>query len=512
MFKKFHDFSFSLRNINTPLLLFSLVYYIILIFLSDRFNVWEDELYSLNTTSSSFSYALHQSIYFEGQPPVWFLLLTLWRTVSDSILWARLFSMFLIILSQISLYHFARKVSDKKIATIISVLFLLHPWVIFSILEIRLYALVILLSLLIIILFHNTYYNAKTTARKRIFYILAATSGLFTQYFIGFLLVGNALVLIFRKQKREFLIYVLDMLLPLGLVFLYIPHIMLSMDIHTTALPMEQRTFTEFFLEATRLLIQKTYDYILPFSFKVSSFWYWAFRGIVLILLLISFNYTGMKKKLHDLFPFILMSLVIYAFFYMLLYIFSDIYVGNKYTLVLFVTLFLSMLFIFKIFKPGFLYFWLILHAVIYLNQDYNRYHKLYKIRDYRSLATYLEENEKRGEPVFIYRNIGVENLEIYYEGVNKIFPIPEPITYDIFGPEQWKIKEKHLEKLQEQLNNYQLFYIIIDNRINLAGFVESYNLLMGFLFNRYTLIEETAIKEEILVYKFSNDNNQINK
>ena len=171
MKRKLPDISLLKKDYNIPLLLISIVYYILIILLSANLNIWEDEMYSLNTTSKGLSYAFHQSIYFELQPPGYFLLLTIWRTLSDSILWARLFSVVIIIISQIIIYKFAKDVSDRRIATVISVLFILNPATVFTILEIRTFALVLFLSLLIAVNFYKTYYQDNTTLYGRIFMV-----------------------------------------------------------------------------------------------------------------------------------------------------------------------------------------------------------------------------------------------------------------------------------------------------------------------------------------------------
>ena len=61
-------------------------------------NIWTDEAYTLNTTGKNLSYALVQAINFESQAPLYFILLNIWRSVNDSIFWARLFSIICVVL------------------------------------------------------------------------------------------------------------------------------------------------------------------------------------------------------------------------------------------------------------------------------------------------------------------------------------------------------------------------------------------------------------------------------
>ncbi|HEV7180287.1 MAG TPA: hypothetical protein VGN11_10450, partial [Candidatus Baltobacteraceae bacterium] len=55
-------------------------------------NIWQDEAYTLQTTSRGIVYAFHQAVAFEQSAPLYFLALTLWRHINDSVFFLRLFS------------------------------------------------------------------------------------------------------------------------------------------------------------------------------------------------------------------------------------------------------------------------------------------------------------------------------------------------------------------------------------------------------------------------------------
>jgi hypothetical protein len=76
--------------------LFIVVYFITLLYLCNRQYIWEDEAYSLNTTSHNLFEVVKFSYNFEGQPPFYFLLLAVWRKINSSIFFARLLSVILI--------------------------------------------------------------------------------------------------------------------------------------------------------------------------------------------------------------------------------------------------------------------------------------------------------------------------------------------------------------------------------------------------------------------------------
>lgn len=56
-------------------------------------NLWVDEAYSLHTSHQPLGQVIVQAMRFEQQPPLYFAVLALWRWISPSVTWARLFSL-----------------------------------------------------------------------------------------------------------------------------------------------------------------------------------------------------------------------------------------------------------------------------------------------------------------------------------------------------------------------------------------------------------------------------------
>jgi uncharacterized membrane protein len=497
-------------KINLPLVIFSLVYYGLVIFLAAYINIWEDELYSLNTTSGTLKYAFHQSVHFEVQPPVYFLLLTLWRVISHSVIWARLFSVVIILLSQLLFYRFTSQLTNRKVATAGTILFLLNPVTIFAVLEIRTFSLVILFSVAILLAFYNSYFKNNLTAGKRLFFILLAISGLFTQYFVGFLLFANAVALLPGRKWRTFLIYVLDMVIPLCLVILFVSNIFQHIDVSTAAVPEYQRSTGDLIAEIKEILIRRPFSYILPFNFILPRFWYWIFKAAIIVSIIISVNYTEIKKRLSDLFPYIIISLIIIVFFILVDYIFGKYSTEYKYTILLFVPLFIAFLFLFRIIRQNLLVVWTIAIAIIYISENVRFYQGVYKVNDFRALAKYLEANQKDGEPVFVFRNISAENLTIYYKGINDVIPVPKPFSYDSdFSPEQWNITPADIDNLSDKMLTHNNFYIIFDNSA-LRGAGESKKILMDFLTGRFSMVEDKHFRGLIELCKFANNKESV--
>jgi hypothetical protein len=487
---------------NKWLLLFSVIYYIIIVLLSSYLNVWEDELYTINTSSKSLSYALHQSFYFESQPPVYFLLLTIWRFVSDSILWARLFSMFSIILSQILLFWFISKLADRKIAIFSSILFLLNPFIIFTILEMRLFAFLVLLTLISTICFYYTYYSSSLSLRRRTIFIAIAVLGTFTQYYFCFVLVSFAIILLIGKKWKPFLVYILEMLIPVCLLLLVIPEILDAGDLMVSSVPVVQNTFINQVLEALKVLFNRIMVYVLPLDFSTARIW--ILRIFFFLLLAGTIDLRNLKNSIRILSPFIIITFVLLLFFFFVHLIFGVHYCAYKYTTVLFVPIFILMVFILRSVRNKYLIYWFLLLVMFYTIADYKGNRYLYKAKDFRALSTYIQKIEQTDEPIYIFRNISADNLSLYYNGINKIIPVPEAFSYSKeFSPEQWKIDERYLNELDKKLINCPGFFVVVDNS-PLNGVNESKTMLLEFLGKTFTLKEEKSFKGNIILYKSS--------
>jgi len=317
---------------------FSISYYGVIFYLAYNLNVWIDEVVALNTSSGTLSYAIQQSFNYELQPPVYFILLTIWRIISLSIIWSRLLSVVFIIIAQIYLYKFSLKVVGYKIATIISMLFLLNPYTLFAILEIRVYALVLMISILIIITFYNSYYSAKYKAGSRILYITLAILGLFTQYYVGFLLFANAAVLLTEKKYKALYSYILDMSIPLIVLLFFVGDIIHSADLHQMAYP-EKSHSTQIIFQEFKIFILQTFYNIIPLEINVPRTLVLIIRGVFIVYLGFSINYAVLRKDFRDCLPFIVISSICYAFFILLLLSFGETSVQFRYQMVLFTPL-----------------------------------------------------------------------------------------------------------------------------------------------------------------------------
>ena len=164
---------------------FIIVYSISLIFLSFKLNISIDEAYSLHTTSNNLSTVIKQAYDFEGQSPFYFLLLAIWRHINSGIFFARLLSLVFIGFSGYFFLRLVRLVSGRESSRWMLVIFLLNPFTVWAGLEIRLYALAIFLSIILIYYFFRFYIENKN--KHLYLFLIISLIGLYTQYFFIFL-------------------------------------------------------------------------------------------------------------------------------------------------------------------------------------------------------------------------------------------------------------------------------------------------------------------------------------
>ena len=183
-------------------------------------NIWADEASTLYTTENGFLSAFRNALADEKQAPLYFWILSLWREISSSIFFARTFSILCSLIAIKVFFDLANRLFTRKAAIFVSAVFALHPFLIWASLEIRVYSLTILLSVLLIKYFEQGFKDdGEGSKRSRIIYLVLAVIGLYTSYYIGFLLVGCFAALLVTRKWSAAKSYFLSMIAA-GILFL----------------------------------------------------------------------------------------------------------------------------------------------------------------------------------------------------------------------------------------------------------------------------------------------------
>lgn len=403
--------------------LFLAAYFLLLIYLANKMYIWEDESYSLHTSSHSLSEVIKLSNNFEGQPPFYFALLAIWRLVDSSIFFARLLSVIFIFIAAYFFKLLTKFVVPKAETRWLVVLFLLNPFVVWAALEIRLYALVILLSTISIYYFLRYYLENK----NKYLYILLIISliGLYTQYFVAFLITSFALSILMFKGRKEFFKFCLYFI---PVVLLFLPNLLFF----SSQLSMAENHVSSFSAwNGISRIIKTPQDFILGLNtVPVNRAIRWVIKVIFLIIFLISFS-KYFKENRNNLTKRILYSTlfsiaIIFILFFIAVPSFSLIY-QDKY-LIIVLPLLLFLFFIFN-WLPGKNIFFIIL-SLYYIFLIVVTYRYPMKSYDFKKVSSYLKSIETKKEPILFYGKTILPPFEYYYTGQNKLYGLPA-ISYD---------------------------------------------------------------------------------
>lgn len=164
-------------------------------------NIWEDEAYSLVTTSRGVHSAIGLALREELQPPLYFAALALWRrAVGESIFAARLLSVVLAVLTICITAGLSRRYLPGRHPGWLASAVAFNPFLVWAALEIRVYAAAVLLSGLLLRFYHDGFAAVEPRRRARVWFAVTAVAALYTQYYLGFLLAALAVPLLVRRN------------------------------------------------------------------------------------------------------------------------------------------------------------------------------------------------------------------------------------------------------------------------------------------------------------------------
>jgi hypothetical protein len=117
------------------------------------------------------------------------------------------------------------------------------------------------------------------------------------------------------------------------------------------------------------------------------------------------------------------------------------------------------------------------------------------KTYDYKGLVQFIDEMNKEGAPVFVYRRALALSFNIYNNKNLQVVQVPYPIDFKQYQPIGIKDKQELLTLIDEKLDKNESFYVISDDSVNYEYGVdlkrktfnealsENFNLLMDTVF-----------------------------
>ncbi|MBK9213992.1 MAG: glycosyltransferase family 39 protein [Chloracidobacterium sp.] len=175
----------------TGAFLLILLHLLIALPLAFSLNIWAEEASTLFSTQHGLLSAIRHAAIDERQPPLYFWVMSLWRSIDGSIFFARLFS---IICSIVAIRVFAgtaRRVFTREATLLATAFFALHPVLVWASTEIRSYSLVVLLSVISVRLFLDIFLESNGRRNARWLWLaFTAVVAAYTSYHLLYLFAG----------------------------------------------------------------------------------------------------------------------------------------------------------------------------------------------------------------------------------------------------------------------------------------------------------------------------------
>ncbi len=414
------------------------VFAISMLVLGSSLNLWIDELYTLHSTASGPLDSFKAAITFEQQPPLYFMALSAWRSISMSDVFARCFSIACAVATLGILYRFARLHFSSFRPAIFLALVAMNPFFIWTALEIRTYAPILTETAIIATSFYDGFFMARLNRRAIYVFALTSVAGLYTQYYMGFIVVGCALsVLILKRDRIASLVIAIAPFLvaciPAGAVALWQAHQIDHASVREVA--------------NVKGLIATVQTFLFPRDWAEREFDVGAMPKIAYTIFVASCAIRPIQelkrfKPSLEARAFIVIATTITVLFLALVLLHTEIYFP-RHVAALYVPLVLAAFaFIAPICRRSPSYKWslisgYVLLAVISLIFVYR---PLAKHGDWQRVGKYLEQHTAAGDVVDVFDAEMAIAVGHYYRGPAAVEPIPVAPFFDHWDIGPYKI------------------------------------------------------------------------
>jgi hypothetical protein len=399
-----------------------------LLWLSAHLNMWIDEAYTLHTTSGGLAYALRQSLFWELQPPLYFLVLTLLRSISVSIFLARFFSIACTAAMLWVAAGISRRLFPAQHPAWLVAALAINPFVVDVAVEIRVYAMVMLLSALLFYLFLAGYVD-NGSRWQRIAFVAVALIALYTQYYLGFLLPAFAVALVALRRWPALRAYALGMVV-VGAAALPILFVIKHQIAANSANFAVKASAAAGILHVSKILGAAVLSVDM---FPSVSRWVIALSCLLATVVIVAAWRTREDERSDTLLiPFIVVAVA--GALLAVVVTLADQPLTLRYSAGLLLPALLCVYAAFAFTRPRLrtvlLAVWIALIGTTCGLTLATEYQHMAKIGDWMRVAAYVQAHEQPGQPIVIFEPQAALTLAAYYRGPNEIIPLPRAMNF----------------------------------------------------------------------------------
>lgn len=426
-------------------------------------NLQADEGSSLITTSHGLAESIRQALSFEQQPPLYFAALHMWRSLfGDSVFAARLLSVICaagVVVATVAISRrYLPRVHSPRLAAVIA----LHPFIVWSAVEIRPYAAILLLAALLLITFHDGFvagadrvdrHTELVRCRSRVWCLVLGVAALYTHYYSGFLLVAAATALVACRRWYSLKVYLATMCVA-GLCLIPLVPAVFSQVAERTSVA---GSFAGVW-ESARHVYWHAVHLLLPLAVNASDLqmelcgrvW-----GYVIIALSVgcAWRFRRLFVWKHNDVLFWNDNVVLSSMSVVLLLCFAAITLAigpdkvlPRHTVVLLIPVVLASFALTAALTGNRgVGWWSCVMMCFSVSALLTTYQSLSKPGDWKAVASHIQRLEKGNEPVLIFWPWVEPAFRVHYEGVNRIVAVPTAETFHTFDVRDYAIKSPEM-------------------------------------------------------------------
>ena len=455
-------------------------------------NIWIDEAYTLQSTGGGLVHAVRRALDFELQPPLYFVLLKLWRSLDDSIFFARLFSIFCTTSTVVLAEKLARRYLPSVSPVLVAMVVAFNPLTVYAAVEARYYALALLLSALLLLFFHDGYMATQPSTAARRWYTASAVAVLYTYYFLGFLLAAGGAALFLMRRSEALRKYILDMVVT---ALLFAPLAVTTWR-QMGSVGANGVTETKTLAEGVTLVWQTAWRQLLPVNQDnpLAVVRGWVSRLAVPLLLLGALAHRRRPTSVV-LVPLILAATVSLSLVGIAMRLGSD-FVKPQHTTILYLPVLLAALALLQ-YVVGVRAASLAAVVSLFFAGTYvlETYAPLAKQGDWIRVSRYIERREADLEPILVFRGEYVLDFGYHYAGKNRLIPLPRPMPADRYDLKSQVLRDESeiLRAIEGKLGAARRFWLVTSHTQVFRGIDVHPEIMEGFAVGRCVVLRDES-------------------
>lgn len=422
-----------------PVALLAGASFVFIVPLAYSLNIWQDEAYTLHTTAHGVAFAFSQALAFEQNAPLYFVLLALWRHLGESVFFLRLFSVLCAAGTLALIPGIARRYLPHVDAGLVTIAVAWNPFFFWTALEMRAYAMIVFVSALLLVAFYDAFLAREPKRYAVVLYGVCAAAGLYTQYYLGFLVLAQFFVLcLYRRSSLTAFLLSADLAaLTLAPLLTIIPQ-----QVQNFGAPFAAPSWGQSFGVLAGIIAH----YVLPLPIAHATAVYAILFGALIVALRVSllskrplFTAAG-EGILPEM---TIAAVLVFAFVTHA----GHVIVLSRHGASLYVPAVLSVFALLTFLRPDLraraAIVWLCIGAAASTSVLVQTYAvNGAKPGDWLRVASALQQRETAGQPIAVFEAENALPFAYYYRGPNSITAIPSPVNFGAYDVTQFVVRD----------------------------------------------------------------------